>query len=139
MGNATHSDKENEVLGFGSGKIVQEFCWDEDVNEELREQIQTAIGSELEDEDFNEIADGIIVWWRESDGTVDDLSDLLIECLTNLDDGGTIWVFTPKPGRPDGVAAADIEEAAKMAGLPTTTSVIKGQWSGLCVEVHARR
>ena len=44
--------------------------------------------------------------------------------------GGAIWLLTPKIGRPNAVDAADITEAAPIAGLAqTTTAAVSKDWS----------
>ena len=111
-------------LGLRPGMVVQELGWDEDVDEEVRASIESVIGSELVDEDFGEVADAVILWWREDDG---DLVDALVDALTDLADGGVIWLLTPKVGRPGYVDASDIAESAPTAGLATTTSLTVGK------------
>lgn len=67
------------------------------------------------------------MWWRDDDG---DLVDGLVDCLTDLAEGGFIWLLTPKVGRPGTVDPADIAEAADIAGLSTTiTAVISKDWT----------
>src|SRR4051794_21628186 len=87
-------------LGFAGKQIIQEFGYDDDVPDDLRGEIEELIGSELEDEDFNDGADGVIVWFRDGD---DDLADLLVDALTKLFDQGFIILLTPKAGRPQHV------------------------------------
>lgn len=121
-----------EILGFKKDMIIQEFCWDEDVDEALRTAIEDACGVPIEYDDFQEVADGAIIWWRDDDGGADDLSDVLIDALRNLDDGGVIWVLSPKASRPNYVEPLDIEEAAKSVGLHTTSSeVVCPDWMGI--------
>jgi hypothetical protein len=117
-----------ERLGFKSGQVVQEIGYDEDVSEELRESIESIIGGELVDEDYEDVVDVVLLWWREDDG---DLFDELSEWLAALDDGGQIWLLTPKAGRDGHVEPSDIGEAATLAGLSQTKSVSAAQeWSG---------
>ncbi|MEK8228628.1 DUF3052 domain-containing protein [Oerskovia sp. M15] len=80
-------------LGFLSGHVVQEFGWREDVDDDLRAEIEEHVGTELVDEDYGDVTDGVVVWWREGDG---DLADMLVDVQTVLDDGGLIWIFTPR-------------------------------------------
>ena len=48
-----------------------------------------------------------------------------------LDDGGVIWLFTPKSGRPGHVEPSEIEDAAPTAGLhATTTFSACRDWTG---------
>ena len=58
------------------------------------------------------------------------LVDGLVDSLTDLVGGGVIWLLTPKVGRPNAVNAADIAEAAPIAGLSQTTTVaVSRDWS----------
>ncbi|WP_276313781.1 DUF3052 domain-containing protein [Antribacter gilvus] len=114
-------------LGFTAGQVVQEFGWGDDVDDDLRAAVEDVIGAELVDEDYDDVTDGVILWWRDGDG---DLGDALVDVLTVLDDGGLIWLFTPKPGRPGHVGHSDIQEAATTAGLQTTSTMsIATDWS----------
>ncbi|MGW9405457.1 DUF3052 domain-containing protein [Arthrobacter sp. NPDC055585] len=108
-----------ERMGFKDGDLIQEFGYDEDVDFDLREDLEDLSGGELLTEDDHEVVDGVILWWRADDG---DLVDALVDSLTTLDDGGVVWVLTPKSGREGYVPPADIEEAAPTAGLHVTTS-----------------
>lgn len=115
-------------LGITAGQVVQEFGWDDDVDEDLRTQVEALTGSPLEDEDSIEVADVVLLWFRDGDG---DLVDVLMDSLTNLGDGGVVWLLTPKLGRPDHVEPGDIEEAAPTAGLHGTSSTSAcPDWSG---------
>jgi hypothetical protein len=114
-------------LGFTSGQVVQEFGYDDDVDEDLRSDLAGITGAELVDEDYDDVVDGVVIWFREDDG---DLADYLMDAMTVLDDGGQMWVLTPKPGRGGHVGHDDIEEAATTAGLhATSTFSIAGDWS----------
>lgn len=115
-------------LGFAAGQIVQEFGYDTDVDDAFRFAIEDVTTTELEDEDYGDVADAIIIWWREEDG---DLVDTVVDGLTNLTDNGFIVVLTPKAGRPGHVQASDIEEAATTAGMHTSGSVNACEdWTG---------
>ena len=114
-------------LGFEPGFVVQEFGWGEDVDENLREEIEALTTNELADEDYDDVTDSAIVWWREDDG---DLVDTLVDVQTVLDDGANIWVFSPKPGREGHVDHNEIQEAAQLAGMhATSTFAIAPDWS----------
>jgi hypothetical protein len=115
-------------LGIAAGQVVQEFGWDDDVDEALRSQVEALTGEPIEDEDSIEVADVVLLWYRDGDG---DLVDTLMDSLTNLGDGGVVWLLTPKLGRPDHVEPGDIEEAAPTAGLHATSSISAcPDWSG---------
>ena len=106
-------------LGFKDQDLIQEFGYDEDVDFDLRDGLEDLVGSELLTEEDHDVVDGVILWWRADDG---DLVDALVDSITTLDDGGVVWVLTPKSGRDGYVPPADIEEAAPTAGLHVTTS-----------------
>ncbi|MDN3483117.1 DUF3052 domain-containing protein [Arthrobacter sp. APC 3897] len=121
---------ENSVagrLGFKDQDLIQEFGYDEDVDFDLRDGLEDLVGSELLTEEDHEVVDGVILWWRADDG---DLVDALVDSITTLDDGGVVWVLTPKSGRDGYVPPADIEEAAPTAGLHVTTSpAVSRDWA----------
>ena len=77
---------------------------------------------------MQDVVDGAIYWWREDDG---DLVDALMDALTNLAEGGVIWLLTPKSGRPGHVEPSEIEDAAPTAGLHATSTISACQdWTG---------
>lgn len=116
-----------ERLGFKSGLVVQELGWDEDVDDSLRVQIEDTIDSDMVDGDYGNVVDSVLLWWRDEDG---DLVDALVDSLTDLVGGGAIWLLTPKVGRPGAVDAADVAEAAPIAGLSTTTTAtVSKDWT----------
>ncbi|HEY3605622.1 MAG TPA: DUF3052 domain-containing protein [Sporichthyaceae bacterium] len=115
-------------LGFTAGQVVQELGYDDDVDDDLRVSIEDATGAELVDEEYDDVADGVLLWWRDGDG---DLVDALVDALATLADGGVIWVLTPKAGRDGHVEPSDIGEAAPTAGLAQTSSISAARdWSG---------
>ena len=115
-------------LGLEQGQTVQEIGYDDDVDEALRTGIEAVIGSELVDEDFDEVVDVVLMWWRDDDG---DLVDALVDSLGLLTDHGVVWLLTPKPGRDGHVEAEDISDAAPTAGLQQTSTVSAGaNWQG---------
>lgn len=123
----TAEDRPAVLLGFKEGDLIQEFGYDEDVDFDLREDLEEHTGSELLDEEDQEVVDAVLFWWREGDG---DLVDALVDSLTTLDEGGVVWVLTPKAGREGYVAPADLQEAAPTAGLRvTTTAAACPEWA----------
>lgn len=117
-----------ERLGLKPGQVVQEVGWDEDADEDLRDSIEELTGNELVDEDFEDVVDVVLLWWRDGDG---DLFDALSGVVTNLSDGGQIWLLTPKAGREGHVEPSDIGEDATTAGLSQTSSISAApDWSG---------
>lgn len=125
-GGATQATGAAERLGLTSGMVIQELGWDNDTDDELRVAIEDAIDADMVDGDYGNVVDAVILWWRDDDG---DLVDGLVDSLTDLVGGGAIWLLTPKVGRPNSVDAADIAEAAPVAGLAqTTTAVVSKDW-----------
>ncbi|GAA2858728.1 DUF3052 domain-containing protein [Streptosporangium fragile] len=117
-----------ERLGLKPGQVVQEVGWDEDADDDLRDSIEELTGNELVDEDFEDVVDVVLLWWRDGDG---DLFDTLSTVMTNLTDGGQIWLLTPKAGRDGHVEPSDIGEDAATAGLSQTSSISAApDWSG---------
>ncbi|MET7984384.1 MULTISPECIES: DUF3052 domain-containing protein [unclassified Streptomyces] len=115
-------------LGFEPGQVVQEIGFDDDVDHELREGIESLIGQDLVDEDYDDVADVVLLWFRDEDG---DLTDALVDVIGFLEDGGMIWLLTPKTGRDGYVEPSDISDAAQTAGLSQTKSISVGkEWSG---------
>jgi len=131
-GGTTQSDQAGhtgpaERLGFKPGMVVQELGWDNDTDDELRVAIEDAIDADMVDGEYGNVVDTVLLWWRNNDG---DLVDGLVDSLTDLVGGGAIWLLTPKIGRANAVDAADISEAAPIAGLAqTTTAAVSKDWS----------
>lgn len=132
----THGDQQEaatptggpaERMGLTRGMVVQELGWDQDTDDALRVAIEDAIDADMVDGDHGNVVDAVVLWWREDDG---DLVDGLVDALTDLVGGGSIWLLTPKVGRPQSVDAADIAEAAPIAGLAqTTTATVSKDWA----------
>lgn len=114
-------------LGIHHDQIVQEMGWDEDTDDDIRADVKDACGSELLDEDADDVIDVVLLWWRDGDG---DLVDRLMDAIVPLADDGIVWVLTPKTGKPGHVLPADIAEAAPTAGLMQTSSANLGDWIG---------
>ena len=114
-------------LGFTAGTVVQELGWDNDTDDDLRVAVEDAIDADMVDGDYGNDDDAVLLWWRDDDG---DLVDGLVDALTDLVGGGSIWLLTPKVGRPGAVDPSDIAEAAPIAGLSqTTTAAVSKDWS----------
>ena len=115
-------------LGLQPGLTVQELGYDDDVDDQLRAGVEDIVGGELVDEDFEDVVDVVLMWWREDDG---DLADGLLDAIGPLADHGVVWLMTPKPGRPGHIEAEDIADAAPTAGLQQTSTISAGsQWQG---------
>jgi hypothetical protein len=116
-------------MAFRSGQVVQELGWDEDCDDDIRVAIETATGTELVDEDYDDVADAVVIWWRDGDG---DLVDALVDALTDLGDGGPVWLLTPKVGKDGYVEPSEVADAAPTAGLTTTSTVpLTERWSAI--------
>ena len=112
-------------LGIEKNQVVQELGWDEDSDDDIRLDIEEVAGSELLDEDSDDVVDVVLLWWRDDDG---DLVDRLMDAITPLAEDGVIWVVTPKTGQPGHVLPAEIAESAPTAGLMQTSSANLGDW-----------
>lgn len=129
-GGSTQTGTESDVgsrLGLTAGMVVQELGWDSDTDDELRAAVENVVDGDLVDGDYGNVVDAVLLWWRDGDG---DLVDGLVDALTDLVGGGSIWLFTPKVGRPGAVDASEIAEAAPIAGLSqTTTTAVSKEWA----------
>ena len=115
-------------LGLRAGMVLLEIGWDDDCDEPLRAAIEAVLGQPMVDEDYEDVVDGVLLWWREDDG---DLVDALVDALTPLAAGGVVWLLTPKSGRDGHVESSDIGEAAPTAGLSATSTVAAARdWTG---------
>jgi hypothetical protein len=128
---ADHAEQQRGLavrLGLRPGQVVQELGWDEDCDDDLRISVEDLTGGELVAEEYDDVVDVVLLWWRDGDG---DLVDVLMDSLTDLADGGVVWLLTPKAGRPGHVEPSDIGDAAPTAGLNATSSVSAApDWSG---------
>ncbi|MDX2293601.1 MULTISPECIES: DUF3052 domain-containing protein [Streptomyces] len=116
-------------MGLQAGQTVREIGWDDDTDPELRDDVRQATGSALldENEDDGVAVDVVLYWWRSGDG---DLASALEYDLGPWSEGGTVWVLTPRTGKPGHESVDDIAEAAAGAGLRHTGSVALGGWVG---------
>ncbi|WP_042419121.1 DUF3052 domain-containing protein [Streptacidiphilus anmyonensis] len=118
-------------LGLEAGQVVQELGYDDDVDQDLRESIEELTGTELVDEDYDDVADVVLMWFRE-DSEDGDLTDSLVDAQEYLVEGGLVWLLTPKTGREGHVEASDIADAAQTAGLSqTSTAAVSKEWSAV--------
>ncbi len=114
-------------FGFQPGMVVQELGWDDDVDDDLRADIEAALGTPLVDDQYGDVVDAVLLWWREDDG---DLVDGLVRLADRPRRRRHDLAAHPKVGRDNYVDASDISEAAPTAGLSTTTSIAAGpEWS----------
>lgn len=113
-------------LGLEKDQVVQEFGWDDDIDDDFRAAVVEAVGEELEDEDYTGVVDHVLLWWRDGDG---DLTDALVDSLGTLEEGGAIILLTPCPGADGDVDPTEVEEASTTAGLHTSgTSKCGPDW-----------
>lgn len=128
---ADDADKDRQLagrLGLREGQVVQELGYDDDCDDDLRSSVSAVTGAALVDEDHEDVVDAVLLWWREGDG---DLVDALVDSLVSLEDGGVVWLLTPKAGREGHVEPGDIGDAAPTAGLHQTSSISAApDWSG---------
>lgn len=110
-----------DKLGFSHDQIVQEYGWDEDVDEDLRKAVEAVVGHDIEDEDYTGVVDAVLLWWRDDDG---DLTDALVDTLGTLAEGSSIVLLSPRPGQTGEIDPSEVDEAATTAGLHTSGSVM---------------
>ena len=114
-------------MGFEPGELVLEIGRGTDSDDALRSEITSITGTALIEDETDEVVDGVIIWWRDGDG---DLEDELVDALTYLSESGSIWVLTPKVGRDGHVEPSDIQDAAPNAGLSqTSTLAVASDWT----------
>ncbi|MFD7630878.1 DUF3052 domain-containing protein [Streptomyces sp. NPDC059851] len=124
---ADHAESLAARLGFQSEQVVQEIGYDEDVDQQFRDEVEELIGNDLVDEDYDDVADAVLLWFRNEDG---DLTDALVDATELVEEAALILLLTPKTGRPGYVEASDISEAAETAGLSQTRPVSVGkEWA----------
>src|SRR5690625_867372 len=99
LGAASAGPAAGSRVGFTSAQAMEESGYDDAGDTEVRTAVGGVTGNDLVDEDYSDVADGALIWWRDDDGDETDLTDLLVDALDNLDDGGVFLVMTPKPGR----------------------------------------
>ena len=113
-------------MGFAPGELILEMGYDSDCDEGVRNEITTTIGSNFIKGSATEVVDAVILWWRDGDG---DLVDELMDALTFLSETGPIWILYPKVGRSGHVEPSDIQDAAPIAGLSqTSTLIVASDW-----------
>ncbi len=128
---AGHAEEQRHLAGrfaIRPGQVVQELGYDDDCDDDLRAAIAEAAGAPLVGDDYDDVVDVVLLWWRDGDG---DLVDALVDALVSLGDGGVVWVLTPKAGRAGHVEPSEIGDAAPTAGLHQTSSISAARdWSG---------
>lgn len=115
-------------MAFEEGHLLLEIGRGSDSDERLRSAISAITGTAFIEDQTDEVVDGVIIWWREGDG---DLEDELVDALRYLTDSGSIWLLTPKAGRDGHVEPSDIQGAAPNVGLSQTSTIsVATDWSG---------
>src|SRR5260370_26683823 len=51
-------------LGIKPGQVVEEIGYDDDCDEQMRDSISAVQDVELVGEDFDDVVDVVLVWWR---------------------------------------------------------------------------
>jgi hypothetical protein len=111
--------------GHRARAVVQEMGYDDDATTPARPSCSG--GPELVDEDYDDVVDVVLLWWREDDGD----RRCLVDAIAILADQGVVWLLTPKPGRDGHVEASDIADAAPTAGLQATSTLSASrEWQG---------
>ena len=114
-------------MGLKPGELVLELGGSSDIDQSLRAKITGITGTQLIENQTEEVVDAVIIWWREGDG---ELEDELVDALTYLSEAGSIWVLTPKAGRVGHVEPSDIQDAAPNVGLSqTSTFAVASDWT----------
>lgn len=120
-----------EEFGFHAGDIVQQWLWDDDVDDSICTKIEDLTGEDLVDEDYGTAVDGVVIWWRDGDDE-DTLADTIVDATTRLEDNGPVWVLAPKPGRPGAASSSTVQSAAKTAGMNAATPLtVSKDWNGI--------
>ena len=127
-----------EEFGFKPGDIVQEWLWDDDVDDSIREKIENLSGQDLVDEDYDSAVDGVILWWRDGDDE-DELSDTIVDAYAVVGEDGPLWVLTPKPGRDGAASSSTVQSAAKTAGMNAATPItVSPDWNGIHLRAYGK-
>lgn len=120
-----------EEFGFHAGDIVQQWLWDDDVDDSICTKIEDLTGEDLVDEDYGTAVDGVVIWWRDGDDE-DTLAGTIVDATTMLEDNGPVWVLAPKPGRPGAASSSTVQSAAKTAGMNAATPLtVSKDWNGI--------
>ena len=104
-----------ERLGIKPGQVVQESATTTTAMSSCGMRSPRQKDIELVDEDYDDVVDVVLLWWRDGDG---DLFDALADALTPLADGGYIWLLTPKAGRPNTWSPARSARRRRPPGSP---------------------
>ncbi|MBU6348014.1 MAG: DUF3052 family protein, partial [Actinomycetales bacterium] len=115
--------------------VIQEVGFAQDCDAAVSKAVSEV--AELVDESYEDVVDGVLLWFREDDG---DLVDALMDALVELTETGVIWLMTPKVGRSGHVEPSDIADAAPIVGLATTSTInAAAEWQGTRLVSHKSR
>lgn len=127
-GDSSQSQSIAARMGVMADMTVQELGYDGDVDDAVRDAIDDIVGENFVGDEFDDVVDMVLLWWRDDDG---DLVDALVDAIGPLADHGVVWLMTPKPGRDGHVEPEDIADAAPTAGLQPTSTISAGpEWQG---------
>ena len=122
-------------FGLADGLVIQEVGFAKDCDTAVSQAIASV--AELVDESYEDVVDGVLLWFREDDG---DLVDALMDALVELTETGVIWLMTPKVGRSGHIEPSDIADAAPTVGLATTSTINAAtDWQGTRLVTHRSR
>ncbi|MBU6348299.1 MAG: DUF3052 family protein [Actinomycetales bacterium] len=122
-------------FGFTEGLVIQEVGFAQDCDAAVSKAVSEV--AELVDESYEDVVDGVLLWYRQDDG---DLVDALMDALVELTETGVIWLMTPKVGRSGHVEPSDIADAAPIVGLATTSTInAAADWQGTRLVSHKSR
>ena len=122
----TQETQKRIKIGIVGGTVVQQLGVADDCDVTVSQAI--AAVAELVGEDYEDLVDVVLLWWRADDG---DLVDALVDALVPLADAGVVWLMTPKAGRSGHVEPSDISDAAPTAGLQSTSTIsAAADWQG---------
>lgn len=134
----SNTENEAQKFGFQPGDVVQEWLWDDDVDENLRSDLEDYLGEELVDEEYDSGVDGVLLWWRDGDDE-DELADTIMDAMEMLNEGAPFWVLIPKPGREGAIGPNTLQNAAKSAGMNAATPETVGpDWNGIRLREFGR-
>ncbi|MFI6638951.1 DUF3052 family protein [Streptomyces sp. NPDC050504] len=114
-------------MGITEPLVVQELGQDDDTDDDIRADVEEAIGGGTVDGETDLAVDAVLLWWRAGDGDLVDELGYVAEYLT---DEGFVWILTPGVGKPGHVALDEIAEDAEAAGLAAVATAVLGAWSG---------
>jgi hypothetical protein len=114
-------------LGFEPGMVVREVGYTDDADQELHDSVDAIAGHDLFDQNYDELVDAVLIWFREDD----DLTAMLEYAVDELGNRGMIWLLTPKTGRDGHVDPSRVQDAARSLGLSTEGTIsVAEHWNG---------